>query len=64
MSKKKFYILKLESYFGEYSSLHCESEGNDFMYCICLVNDNKAIMIDYGYKSLEQAQSIWPEAIG
>ncbi len=64
MSKKKYYILKLESYCGEYSSLQCDSEGNDCMYCICLIVDNRAEIIDYGYKSFEQAQSTWPEAIG
>jgi len=63
MSKNRYYILKLESYSGEYSSLQCDSEGNDFMYCICLVLDDHAEFIDYGYKSLEQAQSVWPEAI-
>ncbi|MFA6104494.1 MAG: hypothetical protein WC721_20065 [Victivallaceae bacterium] len=31
MSKKKYYIVKLESYSGEYSSLQCETDGNDVM---------------------------------
>jgi hypothetical protein len=66
MSKRKYYIVKLESYSGEYSSLQCDSGGNDAdsMYCICLVLDDHAEIIDYGYNSLEQAKSAWPEAIG
>ncbi len=64
MSKRKYYIVKLESYSGEYSSLQCETDGNDVMYCICLVLDDRAEMIDYGYNSLEQARQVWPDAIG
>lgn len=64
MSDKKYYIVKLESYDGECSSLQCDSDGSDGMYCICLVLDDHAEIIDYGYNSIEQAQEVWPDAIG
>lgn len=63
--ERKLYIVKLESYSGECSSLQCDSEGSDedAMYCICAVLDDHAEIIDYGYNSLEQAQEVWPDAI-
>jgi hypothetical protein len=38
MMKKTYYILRLDSYTGEESSLICSAANNDYMFAVLLVS--------------------------
>ena len=57
--KKQYYIIKLTSYYGENSSLQCCTEKNDYMYCVLIVNENDAEIVDMGYPDLKTLLDAW-----
>lgn len=57
--QKKYYVLRLDSYSGGNSSLQCEADGQDRMFCVLLVSNGNAEIIDMGYSSLEQLLATW-----
>lgn len=59
---KKRYIVKIESYNGDESHIDCGIDEQDFLYAIIVVGKTGAIIIDSGYRSVEEALKYWPEA--
>ena len=57
--QKQYYILKLDSYEGDDSSLLSTAHGKDYMYCVLLVTETDAEIIDMGYPDLESLLSAW-----
>jgi hypothetical protein len=58
-------MLKIESYEGEDTYLRCGDDTQDYIYCIVLIGDNgEAEIIDSGYRSRQEAISVWGDKIG
>ncbi len=55
----RYYIIRLDSYYGEHSSLSCEADDVDYMFSVLVVHKNSANLIDYGYSSIEQLLEAW-----
>lgn len=55
----KYYIIKLDSYSGEHSSLICSADDEDFMFAVLVMRENSASLVDYGYSSIEQLLNAW-----
>ena len=47
--EKKYYILKIDSYEGEESSLMVNANGLDAMYVVLVVEGQSAEIVDWGY---------------
>ena len=45
---KKYFILKLDSYEGEESSLSVDADGADSMYVVLCVESSSAESVDWG----------------
>ena len=58
---KKYYILKLDSYEGETSSMFVSSEGADEMYVVLHVEGQSAEIVDWGYPSAEALIQAWTD---
>src|SRR5438270_5634702 len=59
----KYMIVKLESYDGDDTHLHCGDDHQDYLYCIVTVDERgNAEMVDNGYRSYGEAAASWPEA--
>ena len=56
---KKHYILKIESYEGEESSLMVNANGLDAMYVVLVVEGSSAEIVDWGYETVEQLLEAW-----
>ncbi len=57
------HIVKIDSYDGRQTFLHCGDGIIDHLYCVMHVHeDGRAEIIDNGYRSLEEAAEAWPEA--
>jgi len=56
---KAYFILRLDSYTGEGSSMICSSANNDYMFAVLLVADHHAEIIDYGYSSIAELLEAW-----
>jgi hypothetical protein len=56
---KAYFILRLDSYTGEKSSLICCAANNDYMFTVLLVAGNQAEIIDYGYSSTAELLEAW-----
>ena len=56
---KKYYILKLDSYEGEGSSLMVNADGADSMYIVLCVEDKSADIVDWGYATVEELLESW-----
>jgi len=56
---KKYFILKLDSYEGEGSSLTVDAEGSDCMYVVLNVEGSSAEIVDCGYPTVEELLSAW-----
>ena len=50
--EKKYYILKLDSYEGEGSSLTVDADGSDSMYVVLSVEGTSAEIVDWGYPTV------------
>lgn len=56
---KKHYILKLDSYEGEGSSLMASADGLDCMYVVLVVEGKSAEIVDWGYASVNELLEAW-----
>ena len=60
---RQFFIVKLESYDGCDTFVHCGSEDQNYIYCVvCVTEDGDAEIVDTGYRSFDEAEEAWPEA--
>ena len=56
---KKYYILKLDSYEGEGSSLMANANGEDCMYVVLCVEGKSAEIVDWGYPTVDELLEAW-----
>ena len=56
---KKYYILKLDSYEGEGSSLIASADGSDCMYVVLVVEGKSAEIVDWGYPTVDVLLEAW-----
>lgn len=56
---KAYFIIRLDSYTGEGSSMICSSANNDYMFAVLLVTGHNAEIIDYGYSSIAELSEAW-----
>ncbi len=56
---KKYYILKIDSYEGEESSLMVNVNGSDAMYVVLVVEGKSAEIVDWGYETIDQLLEAW-----
>ena len=56
---RKHYILKLDSYEGEGSSLMASADGSDCMYVVLVVEGKSAEIVDWGYPSVHEILEAW-----
>ena len=57
--KKKYYILKLDSYDDDGSSLIVNAGGSGHMYVILCVEDKSADIVDWGYEAVDELLEAW-----
>lgn len=57
--EKKYYILKLDSYEGEGSSLMATADGSDCMYVVLCIEGKSAEIVDWGYPSADELLEAW-----
>ena len=57
--EKKYYILKIDSYDGEESSLMVNVNGLDAMYVVLVVDGKSAEIVDWGYETVDQLFEAW-----
>ena len=56
---KKHYILKIDSYEGEESSLMVNANGSDAMYVVLVVEGQSAEIVDWGYSTVDDLLAAW-----
>lgn len=56
---KKYYILKLDSYEGEESSLTVDADGADSMYVVLSIEGSSAEIVDWGYPTVDDLLVAW-----
>ena len=56
---KKYYILKIDSYEGEGSSLMVNADGAGSMYVVLCVEGTSAEIVDWGYPSVDELLEAW-----
>jgi len=56
---KKYYILKLDSYEGEGSSLMVNADGAGSMYVALCVEGKSAEIVDWGYATVDELLEAW-----
>lgn len=56
---KKHFILKLDSYEGEGSSLAVDANGATTMFVVLVVEGRSAEIVDWGYESVEALLESW-----
>ena len=56
---KKYFILKLDSYDGEGSSLTVDADGSDSMYVVLNVEGSSAEIVDWGYPTVTDLLAAW-----
>ena len=56
---KKHYILKIDSYEGDESSLTVNANGSDAMYVVLVVEGQSAEIVDWGYSTVEDLLAAW-----
>ena len=56
---RKYYILKIDSYEGEGSSLMVNADGAGSMYVVLCVEGASAEIVDWGYLSVEELLEAW-----
>jgi len=57
------FIVKIESFDGRDTFLHCGNDDQDFLYAVVSVGaDGRAEIVDSAYRSYEEAAEAWPEA--
>ena len=56
---KKYFILKLDSYEGEGSSLTVDADGTESMYVVLIVDGSSAEIVDWGYPTVDDLLASW-----
>ena len=56
---KKYFILKLDSYEGDGSSLTVDAGGADSMYVVLNVEGQSAEIVDWGYSTVDDLLAAW-----
>ena len=56
---KKYFILKLDSYEGDGSSLTVDAGGADSMYVVLNVEGQSAEIVDWGYSRVDDLHAAW-----
>ena len=56
---KKYFILKLDSYEGEGSSLTVDVDGSDSMYVVLNIEGSSAEIGDWGYPTVDDLLAAW-----
>ena len=56
---KKYYILKLDSYEDEGSSLTVNADGSNSMYVVLSVEGASAEIVDWGYPAVADLLAAW-----
>ena len=56
---EKYYILKLDSYEGDESSLTVDADGSDSMYVVLSVEGSSAEIVDLGYPTVDDLLAAW-----
>jgi hypothetical protein len=56
---KKYFILKIDSYDGEGSSLTVDADGADSMYVVLSVEGSSAEIVDWGYPTVDDLLAAW-----
>ena len=56
---RKYYILKIDSYEGEGSSLMVNADGSDCMYVVLCVEGKYAEIVDWGYPTVDELLEAW-----
>lgn len=56
---KKYFILKVDSYEGEESSLTVDADGSDSMYVVLIVDGSLAEIVDWGYPTVDDLLASW-----
>lgn len=58
------FIVKIESFDGSDTYIHCGNDRQDYLYCIISVGDDgDAGIVDNGYRSFSEAAEAWPDAV-
>ena len=55
----KYFILKLDSYVGDESSLTVDADGADSMYVVLSVEGSSAEIVDWGYPTVDDLLAAW-----
>ena len=56
---KKYYILEIDSYDGDNSSLTVNANGSDAMFVVLVVDGMSAEIVDWGYETIDQLLEAW-----
>ena len=56
---KKYYILKIDSYEGDGSSLIVNAAGSGSMYVVLCVEDKSVDIVDWGYATVDDLLEAW-----
>ena len=56
---RKYYILKIDSYEGEGSSLMVNADGAGSMYVVLCVEGKSAEIVDWGYPTADELIEAW-----
>ena len=56
---KKHYILKLDSYEGDGSSLIVNAGESGYMYVVLCVEDKSADIVEWGYETVDELLEAW-----
>jgi hypothetical protein len=57
-------IVKLESYEGRDTFVHCGDSEQDYLYLVVAVYvDGTAEIVDSSYRTAKEANEAWPEAV-
>ena len=60
---KNYFILKLDSYEGEGSSLTVDADGADSMYVVLNVEGSSAEIVDWGYPTVDDLLEAWNNVV-
>jgi hypothetical protein len=63
MGQQRHFIVKIESFDGRDTYLHCGDDNQDYLFAVVSVDaDGRAEIVDSAYRSYEEAAATWPEA--
>ena len=59
-TSREHFVLKLETFEGKDTFVHCGDHQQNFLFCIVVTNpDGTATIVDSGYRSEEEARAAW-----